>query len=678
MRTVLGQVAHRSFCGRWLVGFGVVLLALACGSSVMPAGSRPPGTDPAVELAALLPDSVDRCVVARPGMVPEGRRALVLLHSQAEPTAWNRELGVVAYASGVAEGEGGRQVRRSYYRLADPSEQKVRRVLAVRWLDEPCEGEVCRRAVARWLDEHTLEVARYEWPERRLPLSSGGCVQLARERPEAIEVSSRITEGIGAIHLLRPAQERATLRVSTTSLALERELSFDDPVEARILEGQIAHGRSIESALLPLAGVRREVERKRERITIRESRRWDELELAVEDERLRRQALALAVARREPLPVTRVRIDDLAAVRHQLRLRRAELARLGPEERARAATELAELLRRAWAAHPGEIWLGMALARLELDVRSDGHAALAVAEEVLARPLASPEWSALRREALAHVDPDALARALEADGLANRAEARAAAADLAALAALGVPYDWAEGAWMTARTLFDGPAPRHAVEVRIPIEALVSALVGWVRLREDARHLTVQVAIRSAARADVRAVGESRAEIVVVRAPRGGMLHVAALPSSDLVAMRRLGAQLASVLPSGPLEVAISLRSAEGEELVSTLRLAGSLHGEMFAVARVSSALDGVPWPLFTRYLANPLAELTVALFPPPTLTVRAESAELAAELRRSVESTHPGACTVAGPILRCRRPGRAEELGELLLRIASERVRWR
>lgn len=153
---------------------------------------------------------------------------------------------------------------------------------------------------------------------------------------------------------------------------------------------------------------------------------------------------------------------------------------------------------------------------------------------------------------------------------------------------------------------------------------------------------------------------------------------MAALPSSDLVAMRRLGAQLASVLPSGPLEVAISLRSAEGEELVSTLRLAGSLHGEMFAVARVSSALDGVPWPLFTRYLANPLAELTVALFPPPTLTVRAESAELAAELRRSVESTHPGACTVAGPILRCRRPGRAEELGELLLRIASERVRWR
>jgi hypothetical protein len=54
---------------------------------------------------------------------------------------------------------------------------------------------------------------------------------------------------------------------------------------------------------------------------------------------------------------------------------------------------------------------------------------------------------------------------------------------------------------------------------------------------------------------------------------------------------------------------------------------------------------------------------------------VRAESAEVASELRRSAEATHPGACSVAGPMLRCRLPGRADELGELLLGLAAARA---
>lgn len=652
---------------------GAALLLASCGGSAVPFSGPPSRTDPAVELAALLPDDVERCVVARPGLVPERRRGLVLLHSQAEPAAWDAELGVVAYASGLAEGEGGRQVRRSYYRLAQPSEETVRRVLNVRWLDEPCDDEACWRPVGRWIDEHTLEVARYEWPRRRLPISSGGCVQLARERPGAIEITSRITEGVGTIHLIRPAHERAVMRVDGGSLVLERSLTFDDPVEARILEAQIAQGRSIESALLPLGTARRDVDRRGERVTIRESRRWDELELAVEDERLRRQALALTVARREPLPVSRVRVEDLASVRHQLRLRRAELARLDPEARVRAAADLATLLRRAWVAHPSEPWLAMSLARLELDVRGDAGAALALAEEVLARTTTS-EWRALRREALARTDPEGLARALVSDGLAAAPDALTAAEDLGALAAHGVPYEWAEGAWTTGLELVRGPAPRHAVDARVPLDGLFGALVGWARLGDGGRHLTVQLAVRSPRATEVRAIGETRAELVLVRAPGGGMLHIGALPSPDLVALRRLGAQLAPAVPSGPLEVVLALRDPGGA-LVSTFRLSGTLADGILEIDRVSPELRAVRWPLLTRYLASPLAELPTALFPPPTLTVRAESAELAAELRRRVDPSHPGACSVAGPILRCRLPGRAEDLGELLLRVAAERA---
>ncbi|HEY8431181.1 MAG TPA: hypothetical protein VIL20_22530, partial [Sandaracinaceae bacterium] len=129
-----------------------------------------------------------------------------------------------------------------------------------------------------------------------------------------------------------------------------------------------------------------------------------------------------------------------------------------------------------------------------------------------------------------------------------------------------------------------------------------------------------------------------------------------------------------AAIASGPVEIAISLRDPSGAE-VAALRAAGVLASETFVLQRVGPELAPVPWPLVTRYLAQPLAELPTALFPPPTLTVRTESAEVAAELRRATEETHPGACRAAGPILRCRRPGRPEELGGVLLRIAAARM---
>lgn len=631
--------------------------------------------DPAVELAALLPAEVERCVVSRPALVAERRRSLVLLHSRAEPSAWEPELGVVAYASALAEAQGGRQARRSYFRFASPSTERVERLLRVRWLDEPCEGEACRRPVARWIDGQTLEVARYEWPRRRLPVSSGGCVQLARERPDAVEVATRVAESVGTVHLLRPARERSAMSVRGSSLLSERELTFDDPVEARILESQVEQGGTTDVALVPMRPSLRQIEREGERVTVREARRWDELELALEDDRLRRQAMALRVARREPLPVERVRVHELASVRHQIGLRRAELARLGPEARAVKAAELRELLRRAWAAHPSELSLAMSLARLALDVLDDPPQALAVADDVLTRGIAEPRaWRTVRREAYSRMGAEPLAQALSADAIATGDDARRAAHDLVALAGLGVPYEWAEGAWRTSRQLGWGSAPRRRAEAFVPFEGMLGALVGWARLQGDLDHVTVQIAVHSRAPGEVRAIGEARPEVVAVRASDGGMVYVGALASPDLAELRRLGAALGAAIPSSSLEMIIELRDPSGAH-ASTLRASGTLASDTFHLERVGAELADVSWPLLTRYLARPLAELETSLFPPPTLVVRAESPELAAALRASVEPSHPGACSVAGPIVRCRLPGRPEALGTLLLQLAAERM---
>lgn len=666
---------------RSLVAATLAVAIAACGSARAPGTSRPrPRPDDAVELAALLPDDVERCVVVRPGLVPDRRRSLVLLPSLAEPSAWAPDLRPIAYAMATATGEGGRRAQRSYYRFADDARERARTILPVRWLDEPCEDLACRLPVARWIDERTLEVARYEWPRGSLGTSSAACVQLARERSDAVELAVERATHVGWVPLSSPRPSRWTLRVDRGSLVTRREIALEDAVQARILEARLLSRASwVEPALVPLGPSRRRVDRDGELVAIVESRLWEELELAVEDDRLERRASATREIRGEPVPIGRVRVDDAGAVRHQVRLRRARLPQLAPEERAAAAEELANLLERAWAAHPSELSFAGTLVRLSLDLLAAPERALRVTDEILARGIADhPEsWRTLRREALAMIGEGELARALAEDGVANAAEAARAAADLRALVEHGVSFEWAEGAWRTSRQLLDGRAPRRPVDARLPFEGALGALVGWARLGDVERHATVQIAVRTAAASEARAIGDARPELVAVRAADGGTVYVGALAAPDLVALRRLNAALAGAVGSGALEIAISLRAPEGAEL-ATLRAAGVLAGEDFVIQRADPDLAAAPWPLVTRYLAQPLAELPTALFPPPTLTIRAESAELAAELRRAAEERDPGACGAAGPVLRCRRPGHPEQLGEVLLRIAAARARER
>lgn len=655
----------------------VLLVALACagcGAGATTARVHPPAADDAVELAALLPDEVERCVVARPGQVTERRRGLVLLHSLAEPSAWASDLRPVAYATAVAERPDGRRARRTYYRFADEASERARDALpSVRWIDEPCEGPHCDRSVARWIDERTLEVARYGWPRGDEAIVAGACVRLARAHPEAVEVALDRASTLGAIPLGSPRPSEWVVHATRAGVTRRREVVMRDPLAARLLADRIGERGFVDHHLVPMGLEGSWVEADGERIRIVEARSWETLELAVEDEQLRVRASVLEARRGAPVPVGLVRVADLGAVRHQLRLRRAQLERLGPAERERVAAELGALLARAWDAHPSELGLAESLVRLYLDTLGDPTRARAVVAEVIDRGLASPaeRWRLLEREAAARLGAVELAELLASEGVPE-SEGLQLAEDLRRLIDQGVPYEWAEGAWRASRELAEGRASRR-LEVRLPFEGVLGALVGWARLQEPGRPMAIHLLVRSSAGAALRPVGDLQPPLVPLRAPGGGMLVVGALASPDLLALRRVGAALADLVPPGPVELVVALGDPAGPR-GAPMRLSGTRSGGVFAVERVSPELVGAPWALFARYLAQPLAELSTMLFPAPTLTVRTESEEMAAALRRAVEEDHPDACRTAGPVLRCQRSGWPEELGAILLRLAEAR----
>lgn len=662
-----------------------MVFVAACAGPASPRPLAPAApSDDAVELAAMLPEEIDRCVVVRPRRLSARRRSFAVLSSWAEPLAYAEDVAPSAYASATAERMDGTIARRTYVRFTASGDDAERRArgLPVRWLDEPCEGLGCQRPVARWVDERTVEIARHPWPRRPLPVSSAGCVQLARRARDAYEVAVDGAHArLGRRAVPRP---RTVLRVSRSdggAIRTWRELTFRDALEARLWEGFTRRqGASPDVALVPSPPHELDVERDGARVVVTEARLWEELELALEDERLRRRGLALARQRAEPVPVEEVDVSRMAVVRHQLRLRRTQIDHARGRGR-RAETEaLARLLERAYDAHPSELELAALWVQAELSLDRPERAR-AVAERVIASDLAPREerWRRLRREALARIDAAGLAAALVEDGVTDRADAARAAEDLIALGRAGVPWEWAEGAWLESRRLLDGrpvrgSSVRSRADARLPWASALPVVAALARLDGAPRGATVHAAVHAERGTEVGAAGALRPELVSVRAPGGGVAVVGAWPGLDLVALRRAAEPLSSLAPDGPITVVVELRLPEGD-VVRRVRARGVREGDEL----VLSGLDGLrrppAWPMVERYLARPLAELSTSLFPPPTLVVRAESPEVAQALRRAALPMSSGECAAAGPVLRCSAPGQPEQLGELLLRLAASRM---
>ena len=649
----------------------LVLSACSGGALRSPRALRPaPPSNPAVELAALLPDGADRCVVIRPRQVAARRRALVLYRSWGRPEAWARDWELVAYAEATTRQP---RARRSYLRFAARTEALEERVarLPVRWLEEACEGAACRRPVARWVDERTLEIAAHRWPDNRSAgIPSAACVQLATTHPRALELAADregdpIRGGLSPRWVTGPQPHRIhrLMFADGAQLTARRVLTFRDEPEAMAWES--LRRTTPEVSLMPLDPSSSSVHRAGNRITVEQVHHWEELELQREDERLERRAHAHRRARAEPIAVEQVDIDNLAVVRHQVRLRHGEVSRAQGDARRRSAERLAQLLERAIVAHPNHPELAVQLVRLELEVLERPANAVRIVEAVLGlRPVDPERWQLMRRESLARIDPAALASALGEDGVVPPRLAPAVAEDLAALARSGVRYEWAEGAWARGFAMVQsGVSASRPGELNLV--GAVGAIVLWARARGTSAP-SVHVAVRWDGETAARAIGRSQPELLLMRAGADRTLAVGAVSVGDLASLRGLGASLASVVPPGPLELVIELASPGGHS--ARFSVTGVREGDVLRISRVGASLREVGWDALQRYLAEPIEELSPALFPPPELTVRAASREDATRLLRAAEGAAPGTCRIAGPYLRCLAPGRPERLTEILV----------
>ncbi len=675
------------------------LLALLAGCAPSPARPSPlrpaPRADDAVELAALLPERADRCVVVRPTRVAARRRALVLYRSWAGPEAWSREASIVAYAEATTREP---RARRTYLRFAARTPALLEHLasLPLRWIDDECEGDACRRPVARWLDERTLEVSLHRWPRARGEVPTAACVQLASNSPGAIEVAADggaelgwlggATEpqggagramGLAPRWAVGPRPHRLHRRIFADggTLTVRRELTFVDEPTALTWETWRRTRPRVAPSLLPSDPAETTVTRVHNRVELLERYRFEELELSLEDDRLERRAYVHRRSRSEPLPVAEVDVANLAVVRHQVQLRQAELSRARGDRRRPVGEALAALLERAAEAHPARLELVEQRVRLELEVLERPARAVEVVERVLASGLAvePARWRLLRREALAQLDPARLAEALVADGITAARLATGLSEDLAALRDAGVSYEWAEGAWVAGRGAIAAPA-RLGRPGAVDAVGALGAIALRARAGAHPEPGPVHVVARWPGSVSARALGRSRPELLVMRERPGRAMAVGAVPRGDLANLRALGAALASVLPPGPFELVVELARPDGGP-APRFALSGRREGEQLRVERVGDGLASVRWDAVERYLAAPIANLPTALFPPPELTIRAASAEEAVELRRAADAELPGACHIAGPYLRCRAPGRPERLDDVLVAVARGRL---
>jgi len=585
------------------------------------------------------------------------------------------DLGVIAHARAEATLEDGRRALRSYFRFGGgvPDARRRTRTFGVRWPGEACSGIACRRPVARWVDEHTLEVSRYEWPERGLAIATDACVRLARSE-RAIEVGVRSSgpltlDSHGGLQL-----ERA-LVAGARGLEIRHVVPFRNVEDAERGANELREASPVWASLEPLSTGERTVSVAGSRVRLVEFHSWTDLEMVREDERLRVAAAVRLRERAVPVALEETDVRRLAVVRHQVRVRRAALAREAGPGRREMAMELATLLERAFAEHPSELWIAERLARVELDELRRPERAAALVRRVLAStaPADLRLWGVLAREALAGQGASGLAEALlDAEIASSEADALRGAEDLIRLRADGLSYEWAEGAWLLSRSL-PAPLPMARARGRLSRGGVVSALLALARFGGTGDANTVQFAVLTAEQLSAGVVGASRPELVVVRAPRGGSIIVAAIGGVSLIEANRLARRVDAMIGAGPISIIVQL-SQPGGAAGLRHRLDGTMQTQGFDLRRASRSISGVDFDDVQRYLAQPLSELSPALFPPPQLTVRAQSPE-EAELMARAASAFQSRCEAAGPMFRCSAPGQPDALGELLLELARPRV---
>ncbi|MEM9069134.1 MAG: hypothetical protein AAGE52_11540, partial [Myxococcota bacterium] len=366
------------------------------------------------------------------------------------------------------------------------------------------------------------------------------------------------------------------------------------------------------------------------------------LELARDDERRHREALAEEARIRRPVPADRVDVNDLARLRAQVELRWRRLSATRESLQGPQARELRVLLERGRQVHPDDGPLARMLLRVLLDFLRDGESASNLADEMLGRGVRDPEaWRIGRRRGLGLMGAEALRETLVEDGVATRQGAARAASMLA-----GFPgdYEIAEGAWLALQQSRRVERTLHRVRGVVPASALIDTLVSLVD--PDGPSKSIHVIARVDAPLEVSAVGTENARVLTW--PEGTFSWRVGADQLDAPDhLRGLTRGLFRDLPDDVgLEILLAAVPFGGslEEPDGAIRVRARLQGGDLSVERASLRLD---WEAVAHYLSVPFEGLETRLFPPPDLEV--EMPDVAAAERLLDRASEE-------PVLRCDR----------------------
>lgn len=658
---------------------GFACAGFACSASATYRARSPSVPVPAERLIALLPEGAQECAVAWPGRVPAARRGLVRRVARSAPTPWDGRAPFAVWAEVKRRTASGRTAFAAVVRVSDM--EAARRYLTesapvrVRWDDRPaCPGPDCWDTYALPIDDRTLRIGRGPWEGARGPGIEARCAELARTEG-AIEVAARLPHW-NAEAIATPGQSLfENLGYSTQSMLVRTAhgLVWREEVHARDVDvardvARLAEMESnaMGSALDLATNFDRTVENGDLITTARFT--WTDLEMASQDERYWREALADEARGERPIAVERVDPTDRVLLEAQVALRRMRVEGLdgGGGQRLAEAGALRRLLELALMAYPEDLEFAKQLVRLLLDPLRDGDAARELTERMLAHGVDDEvDWRLLHRHALAQSDARALARALVADEVVPRADADAAAAALTALAESD--YEPAEGAWLASRAMERAARPVRSVPgASLPLGSLVETLLALAEDR-DAPTLSVHVRIDSGVRLSSGAEGLPM-ERVHTWDSGAGSVRIGAGMTDAPDGLRGLSQNLVAGLREGPLRVALALVPVGGDLATPEARIEVVGQVEDGGLTLLQSDRRDVRWPEVVRYLATPLEGLTARLFPPPEMEVAVPPEQLDALLERADQDQvllcgprgdriH---CTVAPDRLVTRRAWRA------------------
>ncbi len=594
----------------------VVLLAAACGGSGARAGGALPEearVDAALELAARLPRGAYRCAVARPGALSDRQRSTYLPISKGEPFAFLWGAPFVAVASAYATDRLGRVHPYTLIRTS-ADRQTVRRFLDTRsgmrlgWGDEPSDLPRAARYRARFLDDHTVAIGG-DFPESRRVGAEARCLSLASRFPAAFEVAAwRGEEGLPR-QLSGITPQRVDYRASSD----ERRVSMVhistmrapmDLYDVRVGELGPAFG------VIPLSVLAESRDEHTDGRRLFQSTRvlWEDLMLAVEDERRIDVAAAEDARARGPQPADSIEIENLPLVREQRQLWQAQVDMPGPTG-VRAREQLERLLVRAIDAHPGVAEFRAHL--FELLARDIGD--IERAEEVAARAIAdgvgdTDSFRMLHREALARSDVERLAQALVQDGVVPRRQARDAAEGLARAVVEGVDYPFAEAAWIAGRALIARcyRAPAHPVpSIRVDLGATIEAIGALAEVADMGGAFWVALEGQRPPWGIAR-FSVDDAPRFALDVGRDVLIGAANIPGDPR--LESLASSISASIAPGPVVLSFILVPLGGDVGRPPVwgRFEGTYDGERFTLSRIAGPGAHVDWARVQRYLIRP------------------------------------------------------------------------